>query len=169
MKGKTHKKGLSFLLCMVLMVAMTLTIGGCNGRRKQEDQKVQGGQETRQNQNGQDEEADGEKMTPQTEDNVLGEGSKVFALTVADQDGAETVFEIHTDQETVGDALVELELISGEEGEYGLYVKTVNGITADYDTDGVYWAFYINGEYASSGVDTTKITEGEQYSFRVEK
>lgn len=63
---------------------------------------------------------------------------------------------------------MELGLIAGEESEYGLYVKTVNGITADYDKDGVYWAFYINGEYAQTGVDSTKIAEGESYSFKVE-
>ena len=69
---------------------------------------------------------------------------------------------------TVGDALVELGMIEGEESEYGLYVKTVNGVTADYDKDGVYWAFYIDGEYASSGVDSTEITEGSTYSFKME-
>jgi hypothetical protein len=85
-----------------------------------------------------------------------------------DKEGSETQFEIHTEKETVGEALVELGLIAGEESEYGLYVKTVNGITADYDKDGVYWAFYINGEYAQTGVDSTKIAEGESYSFKVE-
>ena len=85
------------------------------------------------------------------------------------KDGTETFFEIHTDKQIVGEALQELELIAGEDGQYGLYVKTVNGITADYDKDGAYWAFYVNGEYAQSGVDTTKITEGESYSFKVEK
>ena len=63
----------------------------------------------------------------------------------------------------------ELELITGEQGEYGLYVKTVNGVTADYDKDGTYWAFYINGEYGMTGVDVTTITEGESYSLKVEK
>ena len=38
-----------------------------------------------------------------------------------------------------------------------------------YDADGVYWAFYVNGEYAVSGVDSTPIAEGESYSFKVEK
>ena len=87
---------------------------------------------------------------------------------VKDKDGNETQFEIHTDKETVGEALQELNLIDGEEGEYGLFVKTVNGITADYDADGVYWAFYVNGEYAASGVDVTQITEGDSYALKVE-
>ena len=56
----------------------------------------------------------------------------------------------------------------GDDSEYGLYVKTVNGITADYDKDGVYWAFYIDGEYAAAGVDATAIEEGSSYSFKIE-
>lgn len=104
----------------------------------------------------------------QTGDNVLGTGDTEFTLTVVDKEGGETQFEIHTDKETVGDALTELGFIEGEESGYGLYVKTVNGITVDYDTDGVYWAFYVNDEYASSGVDSTTITLGESYSFKVE-
>ena len=100
---------------------------------------------------------------------MLGTGGVQFPFTVTDQEGEETEFEIHTDKETVGEALLEVGMIDGDEGEYGLYVKTVNGITADYDADGVYWAFYINGEYAQTGVDTTPVTEGEEYSFRIEK
>lgn len=98
----------------------------------------------------------------------LGEGSKEFAFTVVNSEGEEVNFEIHTDKETVGDALVELGVISGEESEYGLYVKTVNGETVDYDTDGKYWAFYVNGEYGMTGVDATEITEGDSYAFKVE-
>ena len=100
---------------------------------------------------------------------VLGEGSKQFNFGVYDLDGAETWFEIHTDDDTVGAALLELGLIEGDEGPYGLYVKTVNGITADYDKDKVYWAVYVNDDYAASGVDTTEIEEGTVYSFRLAK
>lgn len=100
---------------------------------------------------------------------VLGQGEKKFFFTVADKDGNETDFEIHTDKTTVGDALVEVDLVKGEQSEYGLYVKEVNGIAADYDKDGVYWAFYVNGEYASTGVDSTEITEGATYSFKIQK
>ena len=100
---------------------------------------------------------------------VLGEGQTKFLFTVTNKDGTETNFEIHTDKELVGEALLELQLIDGEDGAYGLYVKTVNEITLDYDTDKMYWAFYVDGEYASSGVDTTKIEEGKTYAFKVEK
>jgi len=36
---------------------------------------------------------------------------------------------------------------------------------ADYDVDQTYWAFYINGEYAVSGVDTTDIDENAVYKL----
>lgn len=92
-----------------------------------------------------------------------------FTFKVVDADGNEESFEIKTDKTIVGDALLAEGLISGDEAQYGLYVKTVNGITVDYDADGSYWAFYVDGEYAMSGVDSTKIVEGCEYSFRVEK
>lgn len=53
--------------------------------------------------------------------------------------------------------------------EIGEGSKNVNGMTADCDKDGVYWAFYIDGEYAMTGVDATNITDGAQYAFRMEK
>ena len=97
-------------------------------------------------------------------------GSKVeFDFTVVDPDGNETKFEIVTKKTTVGEALLDEGIIAGEEGPYGLYVKTVNGITLDYDTDGMYWSFYINDEYAMTGVDKTNIVAGDSYAFKAEK
>ena len=69
----------------------------------------------------------------------------------------------------MGEALLDAGLIAGEESGYGLYVKTVNGTTLDFDKDGAYWAFYINDEYAQAGVDSTSITAGETYAFKAEK
>ena len=100
---------------------------------------------------------------------ALGEGAHAFMFTVVDGEGKEMHFAINTDKETVGEALLELELIKGEPGAYGLYVKEVNGITADYEVNQTYWAFYVNDEYATSGVDTTAIEEGASYAFKVEK
>ncbi len=94
---------------------------------------------------------------------------KNFTLTVTDADGIETVSEITTDKATVGEALIEKGIISGDNGPYGLYIKTVNGITVDYDKDGKYWAFYVNDSYASAGVDQTEIKSNETYSFKVEQ
>lgn len=99
----------------------------------------------------------------------IGKGATKFFFDVVNADGTEKKFEVSTDLKTVGEALLEVNLIAGDDSEYGLYVKTVDGVTVDYDKDGAYWAFYVNGEYASTGVDSTEITDGATYSFKVEK
>ena len=48
-------------------------------------------------------------------------------------------------------------------------MTTVNGITADWDADQTYWAFYINGEYAMTGIDATEIVDGTTYSLVLTK
>ena len=97
-------------------------------------------------------------------DMEFGSGAKTVTVEVKVGESAVT-FTIHTDKATVGEALFEHKLIDGEQGQYGLYIKTVNGILADYDVDQSYWGFYVNGEYALSGVDTTEISEGAVYSL----
>ena len=101
-------------------------------------------------------------------DTQLGEGAKTVVVEVKAAEQTVT-FTVKTDEKTVGAALLENKLIAGEQGEYGLYIKTVNGITADYDVDKSYWAFYVDGEYATSGVDTTEIKEGVTYQLAYTK
>ena len=95
-------------------------------------------------------------------DSELGEGSKALSVRIEDTK-KQVTFTIHTDKETVGEALFEHNLINGEEGAYGLYVKVANGVLADFDKDGSYWAFYIEDEYAMTGVEATAIEEGVLY------
>ena len=99
-----------------------------------------------------------------TVDTELGEGANTVTVKVK-ADERQVTFTIHTDKTTVGAALQEHNLLEGEDSQYGLFVKKVNGIVADYDVDQYYWAFYVNGEYAVSGVDTTDIEEGVTYSL----
>ncbi len=101
-------------------------------------------------------------------DTEIGKGAVTLtAKVVAGEE--EITFTVHTDKKTVGEALLEAGLVSGDETAYGLYVKVVNGITADYDVDQSYWAFYIDGEYAMTGVDSTDIVEGTVYSLEYTK
>ena len=102
------------------------------------------------------------------DDNNSQTGEKAFTVEVYHADGTQKTFEFKTDKETVGDVLLEADLISGTEGEYGLMILTVNGETHDYNEDGKYWAFYVDGEYAMSGVSTTAVTDGAVYAFKVE-
>lgn len=102
-----------------------------------------------------------------TSDVSVGEGGTVFTLKITAGDRTITVT-VSTDEAVLGDALVAAGLIAGEEGDYGLYVKTVNGMTLDYDTDGMYWAFYIDGEYAMTGVDGENIDFAKVYELKAE-
>ena len=84
---------------------------------------------------------------------------KSFTFIVVDENGNETSFSVTSKKKTVGAALFDEGLIEGDKGTYGLYVKKVNGILAEYETTGTYWAFYVNGEYAITGVDKTEIAD----------
>lgn len=97
-------------------------------------------------------------------DKEFGEGATTVTVEVKAGDASVT-FTVHTDKTVLGDALLEHSLIEGEEGPYGLYVKKVNGITADYDVDQSYWGFYKGGEYMPTGVDMTVIADGEHYEL----
>ena len=171
MTTRQLKKVLSVILCAVLIAAMALTTIGCSNEAK--------GKEEPKNENAAVE-SDGSGESPESNDNpaesnvevgakVLGEGKNKFDFNVVDIDGNVTQFVIHTDKEIVGEALLDVGLIKGDAGAYGLYVKEVNGIVADYDKDKTYWGFYVDGEYAMTGVDMTKIESGKVYSFKVSK
>lgn len=146
MKQYSMKKLLSLLLCAVLIAAMALMFTGCS------DNKTTDEWETKTFKDGE----------------VLGQGSKEFTITVTDADGNKATATIRTEKSTVGEALLELKLIDGTQEEYGLYIKTVNGKTYDYDKDGKYWAFYIDGEYALTGVDQTEIRSDVAYELKAE-
>lgn len=111
--------------------------------------------------------------TPQSQNiftlSEIGEGEKSFVLEVQTEDGETHSINVKTNKNTVGEALSEYSIIDGEQGAYGLYIKYVNGIFADYAVNGAYWAFYINGELASQGADLTEINENDVYLFKFEK
>lgn len=144
MKNNSKMRMLSLVLVFVLIAAAALT--GCSGKPAE----TTGAPE------------------PAGQTTVLGEGSKTMDFTVVDKEGITHLYTIHTDAETVGQALMELELIDGEEGPYGLYIKSVLGQVLDYETDGMYWGFYVNGDYALTGVDQTPITEGDTYLLKAD-
>lgn len=104
------------------------------------------------------------KQATYTRDKTFGKGDTTVELEVKVEDQSVT-FTIKTDKKILGDALVEHGLLEGEEGPYGLYVKKVNGITADYDVDQSYWSLEKNGEDLMTGVDMTEIADGEHYEF----
>lgn len=154
------KKSFNSFAALLLAVLMLLSLYACSAEKPQSDETTA--------------EATTEEITSKeaslwddavyTEDKEFGEGEKILTVEVTAEEKT-VVFTVNTDKSTVGAALFENNLIAGEQGDYGLYIKSVNGIIADYSVDQSYWAFYIGDDYASTGVDSTDITEGTVYKL----
>ncbi|HCT90132.1 MAG TPA: hypothetical protein DF613_01930 [Lachnospiraceae bacterium] len=97
-------------------------------------------------------------------------GTKAITLTVVDDQGKETSYETRTDKEYLGEVFDEIDGldVQGTAGTYGLYIETVNGLTADYDTDGAYWSLYVNGEYGTNSADSQPVADGDAYMLKYE-
>lgn len=139
---KTMKTGL-WLFMVILVILTLMTMGGC---------KTTAGGESL-----------WEKATYQ-QDQTFGDGKTTVQVEVKAGEKAVT-FTVKTDRTILSEALFDHHLIEGDAGDYGLYLKTVNGITADYDADQHYWAFYKDGEYMMTGMDGTKIADGDHYEL----
>ena len=98
----------------------------------------------------------------------VGEGASNFELTIVDKDGVTHLYRVHTNVGMMGEALTEVDLIDGEQGPYGMYIKSVLGQVLDYETDGMYWSFYVNGEYAQTGVDQIPVEHDGKYMLKAE-
>ncbi len=131
-------------LCAVLAVAL-LAASGCGVKQVSRDPSVA------------------------TETAEIGEGETEFTLSVTHKDGSAKIMHIHTNGNILGEVLLSEGIVAGEKGPYGLYVKTVDGETLDYDTDGCYWALYTDGQYASAGIDNIEITDGGEYAFKAQE
>ncbi|MCQ2445861.1 MAG: DUF4430 domain-containing protein [Clostridia bacterium] len=95
------------------------------------------------------------------------EGSKNVTITVVDDKGEKTVYNVKTDAEYLRGAMDEAEGLTygGTEGEYGIMIDTVNGLRADYTLDGAYWSFMQDGAMTNYGIDTQPIKDGDAFSI----
>lgn len=91
-------------------------------------------------------------------------GAKTITVDVVLTDGSDTVSTLTTDAEYLRGALEEAGMIEGSESEYGLFVTTVNGVTAD-DAKQQWWCFTKGGEMLETGVDTTPIADGDAFEI----
>ena len=88
-------------------------------------------------------------------------GAKTITLAIVNGESEKTV-SIRTDEAYLRGALESQNLIAGDESDYGLFVKTVDGYTVN-DANQEWWCFTKGGEYMATGVDTTPIADGEHY------
>ena len=131
------------IICLMCLAVMCVALGSCNS--KTENNNLW-------------------ESAIYTDDAELGNGNTTIKVKLTVEDKSIT-FTVNTDKETLGEALVEHKLISGEKGAYGMYVKKVNGIEADYDKTKTYWGFGKNGESMLTGVDAEKISDGNNYEI----
>lgn len=96
------------------------------------------------------------------------EGSKEITVKVVDTDGTENELVYKTDAEYLGQVLLDNKLIEGEQQEFGFFIKSVDGKTAD-DAKQQWWCITKNGEQVVTSVDTTPIQDGEQYELTLKE
>jgi hypothetical protein len=94
-------------------------------------------------------------------------GDKDITIEVINSAKESTVYELSTDAEYLQQAMDEAEGLeySGDEGEYGLMITTVNGERAVFDENQAYWSFYLNGEYCNYGIAEQVVTDGDLFQI----
>ena len=94
------------------------------------------------------------------------EGSKNVTILIVHKDGTEKRLEYTTDLEYLAELLLEKELVTGYTSEeYGFTVESVDGVTADWNVDGAYWALYEGEEYATASAAGIVLTDGGVYKL----
>ena len=99
---------------------------------------------------------------PKEEGNVLGTGKTSFTIEIIDLEGKTKTYTVKTDEKTLEDVLVKVGLTT----ETG-YIKTIDGITADWDVDETWWSISVNGEMAETGASEIMVEKDAKYTFKV--
>ena len=89
---------------------------------------------------------------------------KHIEVTVTTRDKDAQVYSISTEEAFLGDALLAEELVTGEEGEYGLFITSVAGETAD-EAKEEWWCLTKDGQSVQTGVDSTPIADGDHFEL----
>lgn len=95
-------------------------------------------------------------------------GEIAFYVNVINKAGEERIFTVYSEQTNLADALKSKGLIDGVKGANGFEVKTVNGETQNYETQGYAWITYVDGKKTETSVDSIELKNGATYTFKVE-
>lgn len=93
------------------------------------------------------------------------EGLKKVTVSVIHKDGTQKDFPFETEEEFLGKLLVNEGIVEDNQTEYGLYILTADGETADWSVDEGWWAVYVGDEMAELGADSTVLTDGTTYKL----
>lgn len=92
------------------------------------------------------------------------DGTEVgITVVVVDGEGAENRHEFRTTRAYLADALLDEKIASGAMSEYGLVIDTADGILADWNVNGAYWAIYVGDEMAMVGASSIELADGGLY------
>lgn len=146
-------------LFAALLCAFTVTLAGCGEQKP----SAQGSSVSETS-------GTGDALSPlweqarYTEDCEIGSGAHTALITVT-IDGKSVLITVKSDKDNLAEMLVETGLAEGDESEYGLYIKRVNGVLADYDVDQAYWSLLQNGVPTAVGASSITITDGDAYEL----
>ncbi len=92
-------------------------------------------------------------------------GGKNLTIEVIHKDESSKIFEINTNEEFLGPALVANDIIEGEDSEYGMFIVSADGESTDSSKE-EWWLITINdGGNVNFGVDQQPIQDGEKYEL----
>lgn len=94
--------------------------------------------------------------------------TKTFTLNVISADGQTRTETIKTEKTKLGDALVDEEIIPFSEDGFVTAVYGDDLSSLSNDKQMAYWAFYIGDNYADTGIFDTDITDGAEYTLKVD-
>ena len=98
------------------------------------------------------------------EDTEIGSGAHFAVITVR-IGGRKAAITVRSDKDNLAEMLTESGLAEGDTSEYGLYIKRVNGVLADYDTDKAFWSLQQNGTPTAVGASSITISDGDGYEL----
>lgn len=103
------------------------------------------------------------KFKPQT---VAGE--KEVTVVVVHGDQSEKTFTYQTDAEYLAEVILENNLVEGDEGQYGLFITSADGETAD-DSKQQWWCITKGGEQVNTSASEAVIADGDQYEITLKE
>ena len=146
MEKKEMTKTKKLLICLLAIISLAVVFVSCNTTPSDEVWK----------------------NATYTKNKEFGSGAKTVTVEVIVGDNS-VEFTVKTDKENLADALLEHGLVSGDDSAYGLYIKYVNGMRADYDVDLAYWGLTKNGETLLDGASFVTELDGAHYEFTYTK
>lgn len=93
------------------------------------------------------------------------QGAKTITVEVVFRDETSRTYTYHTDAEYLAEVLLAEKLVEDTNDQFGLYITTVAGVTADYSVDQSYWSIYVNGEPAALGASSLPVNDGDQFAL----